>query len=100
MIGLGGWGGEGQKNRVPIFILTMPGQVDPRDPETMAGVAATGPQHEFVVEVRNKNHPRTKGMPPKWLHMLKDELYDSLHEGLQKMWEFSQLHTVRESKRP
>ena len=32
---------------------------------------------EFVVEVRNKNHPITKGMPTKWLHA-KDELYDSL----------------------
>jgi type 1 glutamine amidotransferase len=30
-----------------------------------------------VVEIRNKNHPITQGMPKNWLHA-KDELYDSL----------------------
>ena len=36
--------------------------------------AGHGPQHEYDVELLDKDHPVTKGMPAKW-HHVKDELY-------------------------
>ena len=74
MIGLGGWGGRSEKSG-PYLYFDDKGKLI-RDPRPGRG-GSHGPQHEFVVEVRNKNHPITKGMPQKWLHA-KDELYDSL----------------------
>lgn len=74
MIGLGGWGGRTEKSG-PYLYFDDKGKLI-RDPRPGRG-GSHGPQHEFVVEVRNKNHPITKGMPQKWLHA-KDELYDSL----------------------
>ena len=74
MIGLGGWGGRTEKSG-PYLYFDDSGKLI-RDPRVGRG-GSHGPQHEFVVEVRNKNHPITKGMPQKWLHA-KDELYDSL----------------------
>lgn len=36
-----------------------------------------GKQHEFVIKVRNEEHPVTKGMPQEWLHAM-DEFYHGL----------------------
>ena len=74
MIGLGGWGGRSEKSG-PYLYFDDKGKLI-RDPRPGRG-GSHGPQHEFVVEVRDKSHPITKGMPQKWLHA-KDELYDSL----------------------
>ena len=74
MIGLGGWGGRSKKSG-PYLYFDESGRLV-RDPRPGRG-GSHGPQHEFVVDVRNKKHPITRGMPTKWLHV-KDELYDSL----------------------
>ena len=74
MIGLGGWGGRSEKSG-PYLYFGESGRLV-RDPRPGRG-GSHGPQHEFVVDVRNKKHPITRGMPTKWLHV-KDELYDSL----------------------
>jgi len=74
MIGLGGWGGRSEKSG-PYLYFDDNGKLI-RDPRPGRG-GSHGPQHEFVVKVRNKKHPITKGMPSTWLHA-KDELYDSL----------------------
>ena len=74
MIGLGGWGGRSEQSG-PYLYFDESGKLV-RDPRPGRG-GSHGPQHEFVVEVRNKTHPITRGMPAKWLHV-KDELYDSL----------------------
>ena len=74
MIGLGGWGGRSDQSG-PYLYFDERGKLV-RDPRPGRG-GSHGPQHEFVVEIRNKNHPITRGMPKKWLHA-KDELYDSL----------------------
>lgn len=73
MIGVGGWGGRNEKSgpyvrlREDKFILdTTPG-----------GGGSHGKQHEFIVEVRQKDHPITAGLPEKWKHA-SDELYDRL----------------------
>jgi hypothetical protein len=36
--------------------------------------AGHGPQHEYLVKIRDEEHPITKGIPKEWLHG-KDELY-------------------------
>ena len=36
--------------------------------------AGHGPQHEYVVKMRDQEHPITRGIPKEWLHG-KDELY-------------------------
>jgi type 1 glutamine amidotransferase len=74
MIGLGGWGGRSEKSG-PYLYFDESGRLV-RDPRPGRG-GSHGPQHEFMVDVRNKKHPITRGMPTKWLHV-KDELYDSL----------------------
>jgi len=45
-----------------------------RTPKGEGPGAGHGPQHEFVVKVRDAEHPVTKGMPAEWMHA-KDELY-------------------------
>ena len=73
MIAVGGWGGRSEKHGPYIrwkygkFILD----------HTKGRGGSHGPQHEFVVNTRNEDHPITKGLPKNWLHC-KDELYDSL----------------------
>ena len=80
MIGLGGWGGRSEKSG-PYLYFDDKGKLI-RDPRPGRG-GSHGPQHEFVVEVRNKNHPITKGMPQKWLHA---KMNFTIHcEDLQKM---------------
>ena len=74
MIGLGGWGGRNEKSG-PYLFFNEVGKVV-RDPRPGRG-GGHGPQHEFMVKVRNSKHPITQGMPLEWMHS-KDELYDSL----------------------
>ncbi len=74
MIGLGGWGNRNEKNG-PYLYYNQAGELI-RD--TQAGKGGShGPQSEFLVTLRNTEHPITKGMPLKWMHS-KDELYDRL----------------------
>jgi type 1 glutamine amidotransferase len=46
--------------------------------------AGHGPQHEFVVTIRDTEHPITKGMPRTWLHAT-DELYQGQRGPAEKM---------------
>jgi len=74
MIGLGGWGDRTEKDGPYVYTNDKGDLV--RD--TSAGKGGNhGPQHEFSIVVRDREHPVTKGMPAEWLHT-KDELYDSL----------------------
>jgi uncharacterized protein len=74
MIGLGGWYGRTEKSG-PFLYLDDDGK-EVRDTSPGSG-GHHGPQHEFQVRVRDKDHPITKGLPEVWMHT-KDELYDSL----------------------
>lgn len=80
IIGLGGWGGRTEKHGPYVFVKD--GEVV-RDESPGRG-GSHGPQLEFVVEVFDKEHPITKGMPLKWKHA-KDELYDSLRGPAKNM---------------
>ena len=73
MIGLGGWGGRNEKSGP--YVRFVDGKFV-RDNSPGTG-GSHGAQHEFVIEVRDSNHPITAGLPAKWKHS-QDELYDRL----------------------
>jgi type 1 glutamine amidotransferase len=80
IIGLGGWGGRDE--RWGPYVYYKDDQLV-RDAAAGSG-GSHGPQLEFVVVVRDPNHPITSGMPRAWLHT-KDELYDSLRGPAESM---------------
>jgi type 1 glutamine amidotransferase len=73
MIGVGGWGGRNEQSGPWLYVKDGKLYRDKR--EGKAG--AHGPQHEFVVEIQNPDHPIVRGLPARWLHT-KDELYSFL----------------------
>lgn len=73
MIGVGGWGGRNEKSGPWLYVKD--GKLF-RDTSAGNG-GAHGPQHEFIVEIQNSEHPITRGLPKRWLHC-KDELYSKL----------------------
>ncbi len=73
MIGVGGWGGRDENSGPWLYVKD--GKLF-RDRSPGKG-GAHGPQHEFVVEIVEANHPVTRGLPPRWLHA-QDELYSRL----------------------
>ncbi len=81
MIGLGGWGDRSEKDG-PYVYYDQNGQLV-RD--TKPGSAGShGAQTEFMVTIRNAEHPITKGMPLNWMHA-KDEMYDRLRGPAENM---------------
>ena len=73
MIGVGGWGGRDETSGPWLYIKD--GKLY-RDTSPGKG-GAHGPQHEFVVEVVEADHPITRGLPARWRHA-QDELYSRL----------------------
>jgi len=80
IIGLGGWGGRNEKSGPYVYFKD--GKIV-RD-ESKGGGGSHGAQHDFVVVIRDEDHPITKGMPAAWLHV-KDELYDRLRGPAENM---------------
>lgn len=81
MIGLGGWGNRTEKDG-PYVYLDDDGKLI-RD-ETPGPGGNHGPQWEFPIVIRDREHPITAGMPVEWLHA-KDELYDKLRGPARNM---------------
>ena len=75
MIGLGGWGGRNEKSG-PYYYYDPAKDAMVKD-MTPGGGGTHGAQQEFVVTIRQPDHPIVKGMPKEWLHA-KDELYANL----------------------
>lgn len=73
MIGVGGWGGRNEESGPYIRFREGEFVLD----ESPGAGGSHGAQHEFVVTIRDPEHPITQGMPENWLHA-QDELYDSL----------------------
>lgn len=81
IIGIGGWGGRSEKTG-PYVYFNDAGKIV-RDAAPGRG-GSHGPQHEYEIQVRNTEHPITKGMPLKWMHA-QDELYDRLRGPAENM---------------
>jgi uncharacterized protein len=73
MIGVGGWGGRNEKSGPYVRLRKGEFVLD----TSKGGGGGHGPQHAFVVETRQKDHPIVAGLPEKWLHAT-DELYERL----------------------
>jgi uncharacterized protein len=94
MIGLGGWGDRTEKDG-PYVYYDNDGLLK-RD--TTAGKGGShGTQHEFQIQIRDSEHPITKGMPLKWLHT-KDELYDRLRGPAENMTVLATAYSSPEHK--
>ena len=74
MIGLGGWGGRNESHG-PYIYYDADGNIVRDDSPGKCG--HHGPRSEFLITMRVKDHPITKGLPDFWLHS-KDECYSQL----------------------
>jgi type 1 glutamine amidotransferase len=81
MIGLGGWGGRGAKDG-PYVYYNDAGEIV-RDPQP-GPCGKHGPQNEFLVTIRDREHPVTRGLPDFWMHS-KDECYSHLRGPAENM---------------
>lgn len=81
MIGLGGWGDRSEKDG-PYVYYDQSGQLV-RDPGP-GKCGKHGPPNEFVVTIRDREHPITRGMPDFWMHS-KDECYSTLRGPAENM---------------
>lgn len=74
MIAIGGWGGRNVSSGNYLYYDAMQKLIkDPSDGKS----GSHGSQQPFMVTLREKSHPITRGLPEKWMHT-KDELYDRL----------------------
>lgn len=94
MIGLGGWGDRTEKDG-PYVYYNNEGTLVKDNSVGKAG--SHGPEHEYVIEIRNSEHPITKGMPIKWLHA-KDELYDRLRGPAENMEVLATAFSAKEKR--
>lgn len=81
MIGLGGWGGRDAKSG-PYVYFDAEGNIVRDEGEGKCG--AHGPQSEFLITMRDKEHPITQGLPDFWTHT-KDECYSKLRGPAKNM---------------
>ena len=81
MIGLGGWGGRNEKDGPYVYYNDSDELIVDKS-EGRGG--SHGPQHEYLIQIRDNGHPITKGMPVEWLHA-QDELYDRLRGPAENM---------------
>lgn len=70
---LGGW--EGRDEKSGPYVYWKDGALF-KDMSVGTG-GSHGKQHEYVLTIRNEEHPITKGLPAQWLHAI-DELYDQM----------------------
>jgi len=77
---LGGWGNRNE-NSGPYVYYRKDSLI--RDNAPGRG-GSHGPQHEYLVETRNAEHPIMKGLPASWMHT-KDELYQQLRGPAENM---------------
>jgi type 1 glutamine amidotransferase len=73
MIAVGGWGGRNEKSGPMVRWRDGKVVLD----NTPGAGGTHGPQHEFIVETREPNHPIMQGLSPRWKHVA-DELYSKL----------------------
>ena len=73
MIALGGWEGRNQKDGPYLYVVD--GKIVTDNSPGVGG--SHGPQHEYVLNAFETDHPIMKGLPAHWLHA-RDELYDRM----------------------
>ncbi len=94
MIGIGGWGGRNEKSGP--FIRIKDGATV-RDETSKGAGGGHGPQHAFLVVIRQKDHPIVKDLPEKWLHA-QDELYERLRGPAKNMTVLATAYADKDKK--
>ncbi|MEM6259081.1 MAG: ThuA domain-containing protein [Planctomycetota bacterium] len=94
MTGIGGWAGRNEKSG-PYLYMNDEGEVV-RDTSPGKG-GSHGPQHEYEVVVREKEHPIMKGLPPVFLHG-PDELYDRLRGPAENVTILATAYSAKDKK--
>ena len=73
MIAIGGWGDRTERHGP--YLRLRDGEFEPH---TAPGIGGShGERHEFAIDIRDADHPITRGLPARWMHA-NDELYDRL----------------------
>ena len=73
IIGLGGWNGRNEQSGPWIYLKNGKWVKD----HSPGAAGSHGVQHEFTMNLRDRQHPITKDLPERWKHAT-DELYDRL----------------------
>jgi type 1 glutamine amidotransferase len=73
MIGIGGWGDRTERHGP--YVRLRDGEFVHDNTSGIGG--SHGIRHEFQIDIRDTEHPITKGLPEHWMHA-NDELYDRL----------------------
>ena len=94
MTGVGGWGGRNEKSG-PYLYIDDAGEIV-RDTAKGPG-GAHGPQHQFELVVREKEHPIMKGLPATFEHG-PDELYDKLRGPAENVTILATAFSAKEQK--
>ena len=94
MIGLGGWGDRNEKDG-PYVYYNEDGELI--HDTTPGKCGSHGPQHEYQVMIREKDHPIVQGMPEVWLHA-QDELYDRLRGPAENMTVVATAYSAEDKK--
>lgn len=94
MTGVGGWGGRDEKSG-PYLYINDDGEVV-RDHSKGRG-GAHGPQHEYQLTVREKEHPIMKGLPATFKHG-PDELYDRLRGPAENVTILATAYSAKDKK--
>ena len=94
MIGLGGWGDRNEKDG-PYVYYNQEGKLV-RD-MTPGRAGSHGAQTEFLITLRNKKHPITKGMPKMWMHT-RDEIYCKLRGPAENMTVLATAYSPKNDK--
>jgi len=92
MIGLGGWAGRNEKSGPYYYWKDGKYVLD-----YSAGEGGShGAPVPFVVNVRDSDHPITRGLPTKWLHK-SDELYGNLRGPVKNMQVLATAFSTKET---
>lgn len=81
MIGIGGWGDRSEKDG-PFVYYNKEGKIVRDSTPGKAGKHA--PPNAFVVTIRDRKHPITRGLPDFWMHSV-DECYSRLRGPAENM---------------
>lgn len=92
MIGLG-WRGNNFGERLILDADGKPVRV----PKGQGPGAGHGPQHPFLITIRDADHPITKGMPREWMHA-KDELYQGLRGPIENVHLLATAYASKEQR--
>ena len=96
MIGLGAWGDRTEENGPYVYYDEKGNQVtDSSDGQC----GSHGPEHEYLVQARNTDHPIMKGLPKSWLHT-QDELYDRMRGPAKNMTILATAYSDEEGNSP